>query len=75
MALKIYELNGLTFQFEEGAAPKGARPVDGKAAKPAANKGRTPRNKAAKPAAPAADATANTVAAGVEDASDPDASE
>lgn len=69
MALKEYELNGSTYKFEDGRAPKGAKLIDRKAAKPAANKARTPRNKAAKPAAnKAPDAS-------VEAASDPDASE
>lgn len=44
--LKIYELNGLTFQFEEGQQPAGAKEVKPavKEVKPA-NKARTPRAK------------------------------
>lgn len=56
--LKIYEYNGLTYQFEEGEQPEGAKLVkqqpeaeeeqpEVKEAKPA-NKARTTRNKAAK---------------------------
>lgn len=55
--LKIYEYNGLTYQFEEGEQPEGAKLVEQpeaeeeqpevKEAKPA-NKARTARNKAAK---------------------------
>ena len=57
--LKIYEYNGLTYQFEEGEQPEGAKLVkqqqpeteeeqsEAKEAKPA-NKARTARNKAAK---------------------------
>lgn len=49
--LKIYKLNGLTFQYEEGEQPAGA--VEVKQAKPAAkeakpsNKARTTRTKKA----------------------------
>lgn len=72
MAMHEYELNGLRYQFDEDDVPRGAKRVDGKsepkAAKPAANKARTPRNKAAKSAA-------NKAAAAVEAASDPGASE
>lgn len=45
--LKIYQYNGLTFQFEEGEQPKGAIEVkqpDAKKVKPA-NKLRTTRTK------------------------------
>lgn len=48
--LKIYEYNGLTYQFEEGEQPEGAKLVkqpEEKEAKPA-NKARTARNKEAK---------------------------
>lgn len=38
MALKEYELNGLTFQFEEDDAPKGAKPVEKPAQKTQAPK-------------------------------------
>lgn len=43
MALKNYEYNGGTWQFEDDEAPEGA--VEVKAAKPA-NKSATPENKA-----------------------------
>lgn len=46
--LKVYQYNGLTFQFEEGEQPKGAVEVKAKAAikevKPT-NKARTTRTK------------------------------
>ena len=42
--LKIYEYNGLTYQFEEGKQPNGAKEVKPKEQKPA-NKSRTTRTK------------------------------
>lgn len=51
MALKIYKVGELTYQFEEGTQPAGA--VEVKAEKPQTkqrtprNKQRTPKNKAA----------------------------
>jgi len=44
MALKIYELNGATFQFDDSDVPAGA--VEVKASKPE-NKAVTPEDKAA----------------------------
>lgn len=71
MKLKEYSYLGSTYQFEEGAAPKGAVPV-GEKAKPAPkNKAKTPANKSAKPAKQAAP----VVDEGIEAASDPSASE
>lgn len=49
--LKIYEYNGLTFQFEESEAPEGAVLIEPKPQakkRTAANKSRTTRTKAAK---------------------------
>lgn len=46
MALKIYKVGELTYQFEEGTQPAGAMEV--KAQKPQA-KSRVPRNKARAP--------------------------
>lgn len=40
MALKIYEWQGRTWQFEESEAPAGAKPVQAKQAKAPANKAR-----------------------------------
>lgn len=73
MALHEYEHNGLRYQFDDDDVPTGAKRVEAKAtekkaAKPAANKARTPSNKAAKPAAKKPDPK-------VEAASDPGASE
>lgn len=42
--LKIYEYNGLTYQFEEGTQPNGAKEVKSKEQKPV-NKSRTTRTK------------------------------
>lgn len=42
MALKEYEFQGSTWQFEESQAPKGAVEVK---SKPINNKARTPRDK------------------------------
>ncbi len=82
MALKEYEVNGSTWQYEEGQQPEDAKPVGPKAAPTPANKAKAPTNKAVKPAAgktAPASATASTLepapAGGVEDASDPSASE
>lgn len=44
--LKVYEVNGMTYQYEEGEQPEGA--VEVKAVKPK-NKAATVKNKAAKP--------------------------
>ena len=48
MALKIYELNGLTYQFDEANVPTGAVEVSAKEAPKPANKSRVVRNKAVK---------------------------
>lgn len=49
MALREYEWNGSTWQFEEGAEPEGARPVEAAKAEPKpARKRRVPANKARK---------------------------
>ena len=46
MALKVYEYNGSTFQFDDSEAPEGA--IEVKAAEPK-NKSKAPANKAVKP--------------------------
>ncbi|QTV79481.1 hypothetical protein [Microbacterium sp. NIBRBAC000506063] len=79
MSLKRYTIpsgrrgeHTITVKLTEAEAKRlGATPAAAKAAKPAANTKRTPRNKAAKPAAK----TAPKADASVEAASDPDASE
>lgn len=48
MELKIYELNGLTYQFDEANVPTGAVEVSAKEAPKPANKARVVRNKAVK---------------------------
>lgn len=48
MALKIYELNGLTYQFDEAKVPTGAVEVAAKEAPKPTNKARVVRNKAVK---------------------------
>lgn len=74
MALKEYVVNGATFQFEEGKQPAGASLVGAKAAKAPANKSRTAANKQAKAPANKSDQKP-APPSGVEDASDPSASE
>jgi hypothetical protein len=46
MALKLYRVGRLTFQFEEGSQPVGAEPVEEKKAE-AKNKAKRPTNKKA----------------------------
>lgn len=48
MALKIYELNGLTYQFDEANVPTGAVEVTAREAPKPVNKARVVRNKAVK---------------------------
>lgn len=48
MALKIYELNGLTYQFDEANVPTGAVEVAAREAPKPVNKARVVRNKAVK---------------------------
>ena len=47
--LKIYEINGKLWQFEEGEQPAGAVEYKQKAVEPPKNKAVTPKNKARKP--------------------------
>ncbi|SDQ05178.1 hypothetical protein [Leucobacter chromiiresistens] len=77
MALKEYEVNGSTWQYEEGQQPSGAKLVGSKAAPKPANKAKPVTNKTDKAAADKAAAASApaTPAGGVEDASDPSASE
>jgi hypothetical protein len=48
MALREYEYNGGTYQFDEKLAPKGAKLIDSKQRAPQ-NKQKAPANKAARP--------------------------
>jgi len=48
--LKIYEIGGKLWQFEEGEQPEGAREVREKAAEPPKNKAVRPANKQRKAA-------------------------
>lgn len=84
MALKEYVVNGSTYQYEESEAPKGAVLVAQKAAKTPTNKSRSAATKTAKTPAnkggdsapsTATSAPAEPAPSGVEDASDPSASE
>lgn len=50
MALREYEYNGGTYQFDEKLAPKGAKLIDSKQREPQ-NKQKAPANKSATPAA------------------------
>lgn len=45
MALKEYEYNGGTYQFDEDSVPKGAKPVEVKAVKPRNKQAPAPVNK------------------------------
>lgn len=45
--LKIYEYNGLTFQWEDGEQPKGAVEVKQQKERKTPNKARAPRTKKA----------------------------
>ena len=48
--LKIYEIGGKLWQFEEGEQPEGAREVREQAAKPPEEKKAAPKNKSRKAA-------------------------